>query len=202
MLFNGIIFDFDGVLCNSIAAHKDAFKMSLDSLGYVWCKKQEKAYENLKDEKTLHKLKIFADLNFIDAKDIEALNEKKQEFTQPLIEALKMNEKVFNSLFEIKKRKIKIAIASDANKKTIISYLKTNSAQDLFETITTSEDVFGKTKPDPDVYVKTIQLLDLQPKSILVFEDTKKGYASAESAGIKNIQLCTFDNLSNFLEKL
>ena len=34
MSIKGIIFDFDGVLCNSEFLHKEAFKLALNSLGY------------------------------------------------------------------------------------------------------------------------------------------------------------------------
>ena len=46
MSIKGIIFDFDGVLCNSEFLHKEAFKLALNSLGYSWCFNKEKVYES------------------------------------------------------------------------------------------------------------------------------------------------------------
>ena len=201
MSIKGIIFDFDGVLCNSEFLHKEAFKLALNSLGYSWCFNKEKVYEKIKLKKTLYKLKVLSRLHLINVCDIFTLNVAKQYFTLSLISNQKIDEKIFNILHNLKKR-YKIAIVSDANKETIFSFLKINSIENFFDIVATSCDVSGKTKPSPRVYQYAISKLDINPNLLVAFEDSSKGMNAAKSAGIEKVILCNPGNLFNFLINL
>jgi len=198
---DGVIFDFDGVLCNSDIVHKDAFVLSLESLGYFWCDNKEETYERIKNEKTSFKLKTFVELQLVRLEDVEKLNSIKQDFTQNLITSLSMDERVIQAIRNLKSDHRKIGIASNANKQSIISYLKANSILEFFDIIVSSDDVGQKTKPLPDVYTKVLRSLNLSAPDVLAFEDSEQGFKAAKMAGIERVYLCNHASLFDVLEK-
>ena len=199
---DGVIFDFDGVLCNSGIVHKDAFVLSLESLGYSWCNSKEETYERIKNEKTSFKLKAFVELQLIRLEDVEKLNSIKQHLTQNLIISLSMDKRVVQAIQILKSNHSKIGIASNANKQSILSYLKANSVLELFDAIVSSDDVAKKAKPLPDVYTKVLSSLSLNATNILAFEDSEQGFMAAKMAGIERVYLCDYTSLFEVLEKV
>jgi beta-phosphoglucomutase len=197
----GLIFDFDGTLCNSQHAHKESLKDALRSMGYVWSSDFEECYEKFKSKKTIEKLRQFSELSLISEHDVARLNEKKQDFIVKRISFECLNENLVTLLTKLKKDNFKFAIASDASKASIIAFLKANQVDFMFDQIVTSEDVGGRTKPSPEIYDLTIQLLGIKPDLINAFEDTNEGFSSAKLAGIK-VHLCTYFSLHSILEKV
>jgi beta-phosphoglucomutase-like phosphatase (HAD superfamily) len=49
----------------------------------------------------------------------------------------------------------------------------------------------SKGKPDPEIYIRTAQLLNVPPENCLVFEDAVVGINSAKAAGMKVIGVLT-----------
>lgn len=199
---DGVIFDFDGVLCNSDIVHKDAFVLSLESLGYSWCDNKEETYARIKNEKTSFKLKTFVELQLIKLEDVEELNSIKQDLTQNLIISLSMDKRVIQAIQTLKSNHLKVGIASNANKRSIVSYLRANSVLELFDVIVSSDDVAKKTKPLPDVYIRTLSLLNLNATDVLAFEDSEQGFTAAKEAGIEHVYLCDYASLCDVLEKV
>jgi len=199
---DGVIFDFDGVLCNSDIVHKDAFVLSLESLGYSWCDNKEETYTRIKNEKTSFKLKTFVELQLIRLEDVEKLNSIKQNFTQNLITSLSMDKRVIQAIQTLKSKHLKIGIASNANKQSIVSYLRTNSVLELFDVIVSSDEVAQKTKPLPDVYTRALSSLNLNATNVFAFEDSEQGFTAAKLAGIERVYLCDYSSLFDVLEKV
>ena len=53
----------------------------------------------------------------------------------------------------------------------------------FFKLILTNED-YGKSKPDPEPYLKALELLKTDPKDGLVIEDSERGLMAAKRAGM------------------
>ena len=54
-----------------------------------------------------------------------------------------------------------------------------------FECIVTGDDVpKGRTKPHPDIYIRTLHDLQLGPDAVLVLEDSPNGVGAAHAAGL------------------
>ena len=198
--FEALIFDFDGTLCNSEDLHKSCFIESLKLHGYSWCLKKESIYQLSKNKKTVHKLKLMSEHGLLDKKDITSINSLKQELTINNIKIAEMDESVFNFLSSLKN--VKLAVASDANKNTILSFLRHNQAFDMFKIVVTSEDVGLKTKPSSKIYELALNRLSITPDKVAVFEDTSEGVESATGAGIQFVYNCTYKTLHNTLQKI
>lgn len=60
----------------------------------------------------------------------------------------------------------------------------------LFDAILTSED-FERSKPDPDCYIKAVQMLETENDECIVFEDSFNGLKSGRAAGMTVVGLAT-----------
>jgi beta-phosphoglucomutase len=54
----------------------------------------------------------------------------------------------------------------------------------------------SRAKPDPEVFLKGAELLKVDPKDCLVFEDAQAGIEAALNGGMKVIGVGSADNLS------
>ena len=93
-------------------------------------------------------------------------------------------------LNSIKKRDKKLAIATTAPKENREFVLNALGLEEYFEVILGEEDV-QKGKPDPEIYLKTAELLGVAPDSCIVFEDSPVGVASAKNAGMTVVGITT-----------
>jgi len=59
-----------------------------------------------------------------------------------------------------------------------------------FDVIVNSAHI-SKGKPDPEIYIKTAELLKVSPAECLVFEDAVVGIQSAKAAGMKVVGVLT-----------
>ncbi|MEK7092736.1 MAG: HAD family phosphatase [Patescibacteria group bacterium] len=89
-------------------------------------------------------------------------------------------------LKKLKKEKITLAVASSAYHKRIDTLLKVCKLKGFFDVIVSGDHV-QHGKPDPEIYLKTAQLLQRDPKDCIVFEDATSGILAAKSAGMKVI---------------
>lgn len=201
MSTEAIILDFDGVLCDSQSIHKSCLIDALRNSGYDWCEKKEAIYSKNKEKKTFYKLRLLEKEKLISFKDIENIEAKKQELTFEKIKKLKIEEKVFDFLVTAKQKRLKLGIASDANKDSIISFLTSNFAIELFDAIVTSSDVFGEVKPSPKVYELCVKNLSVDPKNSIAFDDSENGILAARLARINLTCYCTYDTLYDTLKK-
>ncbi|ALU15937.1 HAD superfamily hydrolase [Eubacterium limosum] len=78
---------------------------------------------------------------------------------------------------------IKTAIASSSDREMIDHYLKITGLSHHFDHITSGEEV-EKSKPDPEIFLKTCAALGIAPGEALVLEDAYSGFEAARSGGI------------------
>jgi beta-phosphoglucomutase len=79
-----------------------------------------------------------------------------------------------------------LAICSGAARAEIEPVLAAAGLASCFRAMVSSDDVVHG-KPDPEGYVKALELLEAEPAAALVFEDTEAGIASARAAGIGKV---------------
>ena len=87
-------------------------------------------------------------------------------------------------LEHLRSKGIRMGIATSNNRSMVDVVLESLNMKDFFEVITTSDEV-KRGKPAPDVYLTTANLLNVEPKNCLVFEDVVAGIMAGKSAGMK-----------------
>ncbi|OAA93050.1 HAD family hydrolase [Clostridium coskatii] len=95
--------------------------------------------------------------------------------------SLKPRAKEF--LLLLKKKGIKIALATSNYREITNVCLKKNKIYDLFDSIITGDEV-SKSKAFPDIYICAAQKLNLNSKDCVVFEDVLCAVKGAKSAGM------------------
>ena len=86
----------------------------------------------------------------------------------------------------IKKQNIQIAVASSTTKKLVDLILEKLQIRHFFEVIVSGNEIKNG-KPEPDIFLKTAQLLKVKPEECIVIEDSFNGVKAAKSAGMKCI---------------
>jgi beta-phosphoglucomutase len=75
-----------------------------------------------------------------------------------------------------------VAVVSAALRDEIEPVLAASGLRELFSVVLSQDDVV-RGKPDPQPYVLAAERLGVEPRELLVFEDTDVGVASAKAAG-------------------
>ena len=83
----------------------------------------------------------------------------------------------------LKENNILIAVASSSDKAVIERYLKLESLEGLFDAII-SGDMVTQGKPDPEVFLKACEELNVSSEDAVVLEDSVVGVKASKNAGI------------------
>ena len=115
--------------------------------------------------------------------DLAALHE--QVYTQRLeIQAtLSALPGVNAYIRDAKRLGLRLAVASSSKHAWVGGYLRQLGLFDAFEAIICREDVL-RIKPEPDLFLKALEVLKIRADEALVFEDSPNGILAAKRAGI------------------
>ncbi len=83
---------------------------------------------------------------------------------------------------ELKKRGIPLGLASSSPHNWINMVFEHFPIRDFFSCVVSSEDVGGRGKPSPEVYLEAAKRLEVEPGSCLAIEDSVNGMLSAKAA--------------------
>jgi beta-phosphoglucomutase len=130
-----------------------------------------------------------------DDKEKRRLAEKKNGWFLEYLSNMKPEEifpGVVSLIKELRERGLKVALASSSkNANTVVNLL---GIRQLFDTIVDGTMV-THSKPDPEIFLLTAELLDVAPSACLVFEDAAAGITSALSAGMACVGVGAIDQL-------
>ena len=90
----------------------------------------------------------------------------------------------------LKGHHIKTGIATSNSRLLLDVFLKERDLEPYIDAVTTSCDV-NKGKPEPDVYLKTAEKLQVKPEHCLVFEDIPMGILAGKRSGM---QVCAIED--------
>ena len=91
-----------------------------------------------------------------------------------------------NFLHEMKKRGVKIALATASHKELYKAVLKNNGMLDCFDCFSSTDEV-ERGKGYPDVYEHAAEVLGLKAQECAVFEDIIEGIRGARSGGFATV---------------
>ena len=188
--FKAVLFDFDGVLANTMDDNFTAWHTAFSTFGFTIKKEDYFVLEGLKPKDVAS---FFLKKHQIDSTDRinEAVRIKECEYLKIMKFSLYPDvEKLLRKLIS---ENIKIAVVTGASKERFtksISQITHFSLIDLFDEIITAADyLIGKPAPEP--YLSAMKKLDLSANDCLVIENAPMGITSAQQANIKTVALCT-----------
>lgn len=181
MKYEAIIFDLDGVICHTDKYHYEAWKAIADKLNIYF---DENINNRLRGVSRMESFDIILEkYEGIMSEDekIEYAEEKNEIYKKLLnnISTKDLSEEVKYTLVELRNRGLKLAIGSSSkNAKFILNQL---GLGDFFDVISDGNNI-TKSKPDPEVFLKAAEFLNIYPEKCIVVEDAEAGIMAAIAA--------------------
>lgn len=191
------IFDLDGVVVDTAKYHYMAWRRLADELGFVFT---ELDNERLKGVSRMTSLDILLSVGSMQdrftAEDKERMAARKNEWYLELVSAMTPDEVlpgVVDFLMEIRESGVKTALGSASKNAALI--LERVGIAALFDVVVDGRMV-ARAKPDPEVFLKGAELLDVDAAECVVFEDAEAGIEAALRGGMYAVGVGSPDVLS------
>ena len=182
-----VIFDMDGVLIDSGAHHRDAWRLLLGDIGIT----PPPDYWRLTIGRPAEDAVPLLLGRRVDRTEAAALAQRKRDlYTQLAVRGTRAIPGVSAFVETLARQKVPRAVATSAGRREAESLLTAIGVRRRFDVVVTAEDVrWGK--PNPEVYLKAAAGLAIASKACLVFEDSLVGVHAARNCGMRVIGLTT-----------
>jgi HAD superfamily hydrolase (TIGR01509 family) len=182
----GLIFDCDGTLANTIPSHLKAYQDVLQSYGLKVPNTFLLQYNGYPDVEIMAKVKEAYGAGF---DPVEAAHQKETVFLEKYLDQVEPIEVVMAIMRQYHGR-LPIAVATGGVRHRTLRVLKAIGATDLFDTLVSVEDV-SRGKPEPDLFLEAAKRIKVQAANCLVFEDADSGLEAARRAGMEVMDIRT-----------
>lgn len=189
------LFDMDGVIVHTNPYHKKAFKIFLDKHNVSLTDEELKDHVYGRTNAEIFPY-IFKD-EYTPEKGEEWANEKESLFRELYKNDVKPVPGLLRFLEELKKAGIKSAVGTSAPKENLDFIMKALDLRKYFDAFLHSADV-TEGKPNPEIYLKAAEQLDIEPVSSVVFEDSVAGVKAGLNAGMKVVAVATTHSPDEF----
>ena len=176
-----ILFDFDGVIADTETQYTEFWnRIGLEYLGI------EEFGHTIKGQTLVQIFGKYFDGKIQEQEEIvPQLNEFERNMTYGYIPG------AYRFLTELKEAGIPAAIVTSSNDiKMSNVYMAHPELPELVDKVLTSEH-FSKSKPDPECFIKGMEMLGGTPEETIVFEDSFHGLKAGRACGAKVIGLAT-----------
>lgn len=182
--YQAVIFDMDGVIVDSERFYYDQLDEMYSAEGIFvpreeLCRTVGASYKDFKS----NLVRWFA-MGGVDLSPEEA--EARYDAwaaVHPADYAALLNPGVRETVAELKGLGVRVALASSSPMDNIMHVLEVCGLSDAFEHVTSGEQ-FLESKPNPEIYLHTLDLLGLPATSCCCVEDSVPGIAAGKAAGL------------------
>lgn len=197
-----VIFDMDGVLIEAKDWHYEALNKALGLFGMKISRYDHLVtYDGLP---TLKKLEMLSTERGLPTRLHIFINDMKQQFTMELVHAqCKPRFHHEYALSRLKEEGYQLAVASNSIRNTVQVMMERSSLLGYLDFFLSNQDVeFGK--PDPEMYIKAIKQMGLEPEECLILEDNENGIAAARASGAWLMEVSEVEevNYPNIMRKI
>lgn len=185
MKFKAVIFDLDGVICSTDEYHYLAWKALADIIGVTnFTREDNKLQRGVSRMDSLEVVLKKSGRVYTDEQKI-TLAETKNEIYKNMLAG--MSEKdldgdVFSTLKALREKGLKLAIGSSSKNTPFI--LERLGLGNFFDAVADGNHV-TRSKPDPEVFLKAAEYLNIPPCGCLVVEDAVAGVNAGIAGGFK-----------------
>lgn len=189
MPIKAVIFDMDGVLVDSEPAHYELVRQFFAEHGLDVSTEQLNTLVGCSGDffveritewwaETPRKSEAECTLAAIDAFHLWEDNR------EPIDYGSLLNPGVRETLEELSARGIRLAVASSTSHEGIQQELEPSDILRFFEVVVSGEE-FRESKPNPEIYLATMERMGLGPDECIAVEDSDRGIAAAIAAGMR-----------------
>jgi len=115
----------------------------------------------------------------------ELAAETQKEYTK-LIPKVTLKEGFLDYVVKLKNDKIIIGLATSNTWSIVEKIFNKFNIEKYFQVVTTCEEL-ARNKPDPEIFIKTAEKLQVKQEECVVFEDSVAGIKGAKLAGMKTV---------------
>lgn len=177
-----LITDFDGTLVDTFEANFLAYQKAFAMFGLELTEQQYRDCFGFRFDDFMSHMGI----NDNDTKN--GIRLAKGDFYPLFFDKLIVNDPLLTLLKTFKNSGGLTAVASTARKENLMNALNFIDAADAFSLILTGEDV-KQGKPNPTIYNKVLETLNVLPAEALIFEDSSVGISAANAAHVDYVQI-------------
>jgi beta-phosphoglucomutase len=183
-----VLFDMDGVLVDNMAYHKDSW--------FEFCRRYnlsltEEEFVSFVSGRIAREVLEHLFRKPLTPEEISRYTEEKEELYRKIY---RPHIKPVNGLIEflqsLKANGVALAVGTSAPTSNIDFTLLTTGLKPYFDKIVDASFV-KKGKPDPEIYLKAAELLQVLPQNCVVIEDSLLGIQAGINAGMKVIGVTT-----------
>ncbi len=195
-MIKAFLFDLDGVIVDTAVFHYKAWKRLANQLGFDIDEEFNETLKGISRMDSLDAILKFGGVN-LSQEEKEKYAKIKNDWYLELVNQMTVNDilpGVLNFLKVSRNLGIKIALGSASKNASLI--LEKTGILGLFDAIIDGNHV-SKSKPDPEVFLKGAEALDLEYDACVVFEDAYAGVQAAKAAGMVAVGIGSVEVLKN-----
>jgi len=184
-MFRAVIFDFDGTIVDSYEAHLESFRKALSKFGLAV--DDEEIYRRFGKpaRQILFEVLPQQARSHID----ELVKEKRIQFIETSRQ-VRVFDGVEETLRYLKEKGIATALATSADRPSVMRVLSRFGLEEYFDVILSAEDVKAA-KPNPDIFIRAAEGLNVGVQECLVVGDSAFDVMAAKEAGIKTVAIAS-----------
>ncbi|MCX7987332.1 MAG: HAD family phosphatase [Bacteroidales bacterium] len=185
-MIRAVIFDMDGVLVDNSKVHDETWRIMCEKYG-----KPESAEKVKSIFGGTNKIFVEQLLGITEPNEINRIAKEKEALYREVFQStIKAPEGLLSLLFQLRKRNIRLAVATSGPKENLDFVLDNLEIRHFFDVLV-EESQIKHGKPDPEIYLRAAQLLHLEPYECVAIEDSIFGLQSAKKAGMKAVAITT-----------
>lgn len=184
----GAIFDWDGVIIDSLGQHEEAWHRLAHEAGQPIAAGAFERGFGMTNDRIIPEILCWT----TDAREIERLSRRKEMLYRDVLRETGVEPLpgVAALLDALRTAAVPCAIASSTELENISTVLGVLGFREYFQAIVSADDV-TRGKPDPEVFLLAAERLGISPQQCIVFEDAVVGIRAGHTAGMKVVGVAT-----------
>jgi HAD superfamily hydrolase (TIGR01509 family) len=176
-----ILSDFDGTLVDTRQANSLAYCTALQEFGYhITAEEYMRHYYGMRSNEFLTHFGI------TDATEQERIRQRKIAIYPSFFDTLRLNEPLWGLCQQLRRQGGLVWIVSTGSRENIDNAMRHMHLTESVDGILSAYDVVHS-KPDPECFLKAMELTGMTPSETLIFEDSKIGIEAARRSGASYI---------------
>ena len=175
---DGLVFDCDGTLADTMPLHYVAWRDTLNRYGVEF---SEDRFYAMAGQPTLHIVEVLLEEQGVTG-DPKAISSDKEDAFLKVLPQVEPIEPIVSIARKYRDTK-KMGVGSGSNHAVILQVLETIGLAGFFEVIVGAEAT-KRPKPQPDVFLEVARQIGVEPAKCRVYEDADLGIEAANRAGM------------------